>query len=260
MDTDAQVNTADLQALATLWQTIARRNQWELIEPAELTPFLYAAAHIAAQLDTPTASEAGLKLALQRAYSERLYQALTGGSNQASHELWQMAYRVACKRGFSDHDAQEVAQEAVTRVLERLATVHTPQGFISWALMICRTVRRDVLQAAPTDYLAATDDDASGPAAVPDASSIEAHVEQHEIDREIVELVQRTLTKPLERTVVLRVILLDHKPQQVAADLDVPAHRIHIAKYRAIQRMRGHPAWQAFLQRWQTDDEYRSAS
>lgn len=154
--------------------------------------------------------------------------------------------RSALKRGHRQTEAEELAQEVIARVLEKLDTVRVPQGLISWALMIFRTVQRDYGKQAQPDQPLQGDGDEL-PHEPGDPADMAQEVEQQLVDTELLTLLRAKLPNHLERVTLLRIVVLGDHPRDVARDLGLPLHRTRVAKHRALNRLRGDEAFMGTL-------------
>lgn len=234
----AHVSAAVSNELLTVWRQLARRNEWELAND-EAALFARAMAEYDALPDDAPAHKRA-RLALLRAYGALLYEGLRERDDRAAYELWLACYRLALRDGQAERQAEQLAQETIARVIERLHTLRAPHSIIPWALRIYRTARR-TLQAQERDEepLPSSDEQPADEPAEPQDMAEE--VEQRLLGQQIVSIIDARLPNPLERVVLLRVVLLGDHPRDVARDLDLPLHRTRLAKSRALQRLRAAP-------------------
>lgn len=219
------------------WQLLAERNQWALIN--DVNAWLDEIIASLGANDQPSHSTVDIKTVLFRAYSARLYSGLLNREERAATELWLICYRQSMKEGRQRGDAEELAQEAVARVLAKLPALRSPESLVSYTLMILRTVFRDHRsQTASTetslDTLVATSMDIEDRDA-----NLADEVEQKILSTELMEWLRSKIPNTLERLVLIRILLLGDHPRDVARDLNLPLHRTRLAKSRALQRLRG---------------------
>jgi RNA polymerase sigma factor (sigma-70 family) len=225
--------------LRTLWQHLSQRNDWMLVQ--DEATFLDDVVTAFTALTGNASPRERLRLAVWRTYSVLLYKGLQQRQERAAQELWIAFVRWAYTRGLADADAHELAQEAVLRVIERLPTLRTPAGLLSWAMKIFRTVHREYRQQTQHTlslHAVLMDQPQHEPT---DPSDLVMDTEQRLVSRHLVQMLQTTLPNPLERLVLLRIVLFADKPRDVARDLAIPLHRTRVAKHRALARLRDAP-------------------
>ncbi|NJO04726.1 MAG: sigma-70 family RNA polymerase sigma factor [Chloroflexaceae bacterium] len=238
-----------------IWRQLAQRYDWQMVGSADEIAFVRQvqaelAAHSAGPLTTPL-----IRQAVYRIYSEYLYRGLLAGHEQAAAELRRVCWLAARKRGADEHEADEVAQETISRVLTKLDDLLEPRALTTWMLMIMRTVRRDMRNATPEqgsieDMLAYERLDT-----LADEHDMERDIEQRMISTALAHYLSEMLPNALERLVLLRIVLLGDKPRDVAADVGLPLHRTRLAKSRALARLRNDPASLERLLRIIGDDD-----
>lgn len=178
------------------------------------------------------------RLAVVRAYGLLLYRGLWRREERAAQELWLACYRLALNRGWSPDDAEEVAQETIARVLDKLDSLRTPESVIVWATMICRTVQLErAKQRAAELPPPQPDEETTGAAEPAGPVDVAASVEQDLVFRDLADLLRSKLDNPLERAVLMRIVLFGDHPRDVARDLGLPLHRARVAKHRALKRL-----------------------
>lgn len=227
----------------TIWRQLAERNQWQLIADVEsLFDEVLARSERAV---IPGDSGSFLRSAFQAIYSERLYRGIHDREERAAYELWLMFVRLVLSKGASSADADDLAQEAVARVLAKLGQVQSPERFLSWAMMVLRTTERDLRPKHPEQPLTTED----GEAAVEpvDPANLVAEVEDRLTEQEFRDLLRAAVPNDLERLTLLRCVVFGDDPRDVARDLGLPLHRTRVAKSRALQRLRGNNAFMAFI-------------
>lgn len=237
-----------------IWHQLAARHRWQLFDDQRAEDGLLdqvLAASTANSDQIPT--EQALRAAIQRCYSERLYQGMAKREERAATELWLMFLRLAIRDEASEHDAQDIAQEAVTRVLHKLDQVHSPQQFLAWTLKVFRTTQRD-LRPKRTHVSLTPATDAMPALEEPDPSDVVAEIEQRILGQALREQLRATLPNNLERLTLLRCVLLDADPRDVARDLGLPLYRTRTAKSRALQRLRASPVFMTWLSSYIADE------
>jgi DNA-directed RNA polymerase specialized sigma24 family protein len=215
-----------------------------LVDDEEL--FLDQTAAELSKLADARAMPERMRVAVWRAYNTLLYRGLWHRQERAAQELWLAIMRTALKGGVMHPEAEELAQETIARVLEKLPDVRSPQSLISYALMIFRTVQRDRRKQMTNDQSLQADDDepAFDP---PDPNDLVLQVEQRIIGDELQAQLRAKIPNEFERYTLLRTVVFGDKPRDVAGDRGVPEHRARIAKFRALERLRNDDAFMQML-------------
>lgn len=223
------------ESLRTTWRRLRDHNEWQLVDDEDV--FLKRAVAIMAMLQMQGGSGAQLaKAALTRAYGEVMHAGLLAHNERAAQELWLAFRRLGLSRGGMPPElADELAQEAVLRVLNNLPILRSPQSLIFWAFRIFSSLARE---RADAEQKALKASNTTLSEAIADPQDMAATVEQRLIDARLLALLEAKLSNTLERTVVLRVVALGEHPRDVARDLGLPLHRTRVAKSRAIKRLR----------------------
>jgi DNA-directed RNA polymerase specialized sigma24 family protein len=221
--------------LRAIWRRHAQRNDWTLVDDEEL--FLDLATVELGALAGDQSMPERMRLAVWRAYSTLLYRGLWQREERAAQELWLALMRMALKRGVARPEAEELAQETIARMLEKLPAMRSPQSLLSYALMVFRTAQRERRKQMPNDQPLQSDSDepAYDP---PDPGDLTLEVEQRIISAELQAQLRAKLPNDLERRTLLRIVVFGDQPRDVARDLGLPLHRTRLAKHRAIARLR----------------------
>lgn len=223
------------EEISGVWQQLARRNGWQLV--ADEAAFLAQVEALLRELPDEEVTERRIRVALYHGYNQLLYRGIFRREERACAELLATFFRLA-RREVSSDEADECAQAAFVKVLEKLPSLRQPQSLIAWALRILRTVQRDQRRGQGTEesYQGDTDDDrASEPA---DPGDLAREAEQRMIDRELIVLLRGCLRNDLEFQVIMRMMLFGDKPRDVATSLGLPLYRARVAKSRALQHLR----------------------
>lgn len=235
---------ADLQAI---WRQLSQRHDWQLVHHDDEEAFFNDVLSEYNMLEENKPHDARLRLAIQRAYSVLLYRGIWQRQDRAAQELWLAVMRLALKDGFAEAEAQELAQETIFRVIDKLATVRTPHSLITWTFMIFRTVRRDIRKQREKESSLQPETEGIPQPDVADPADLATEVEHRLGNAEMLAFLQQKVPNALERLVLVRVILLGDKPIHVAQDLAVPLHRTRLAKHRALVRLRNDEEFVAML-------------
>ena len=237
----SEVDRDDLQAA---WRQLSRRYDWALV--ADEARFLDEAAADLAATAADKAPKERARIAVWCAYSALLYRGLWRRDERAAQELWTAIARMALKRGYAQPEAEELAQETIARLLEKLPGMHRPQGALSYAFLTLRTVQREQSKQMRADQPLQNDSDEAThePA---DPADLAQAVEERLIGAELHTLLLASLTNELERTTLTRTILLGEHPRDVAREIGLPLHRTRVAKHRALERLRGDETFMARL-------------
>jgi len=232
----AAVSTSIQAELQTTWRELSKRNGWELVSDEPY--FLAQAAAEFAAIDADQAHAQRLRVALQRSYSEILYNELTWRNERAATELWNACHRIALRDSRTREIAEDLAQEAILRALEKLTSLNDHKSLLGWVLRILSDVRRRSLQREGR-YLLGDDTERPEPR---DPVDIAEQVEQQILTAEFDALLKEVLPNWLERTALIRVLIEQQKPGEVAQELGLPPHRLRLAKSRGLKHLREHPA------------------
>ncbi len=220
------------ERIRPIWQQLANRNQWQLFADEEA---LFAQIQACLRELAATLVEAAIRKCIKASYSERMYQGLQQREERAAYEIWLMFLRLALKKGATEPDANDLAQEAMARVLAKLHNVQLPRAFIGWAIKVLITVMRD-LRTHPERSL--TNEHGLLTIDPPDLSDVLADVEGRILEEMFYTQLKEALPHELERLVVIRSIFAGDKPGDIANDLKMPSNRIRLLKSRGLQRLR----------------------
>lgn len=227
----SELNRDDLRVI---WRQLAQRNDWSLVENEAV--FLDQAATEFEQLNRATMVGERMRFAIWRAYSVLLYRGLLSRQERAAQELWLAFVRTALRDRWSQPEAEELAQEVVFRVLDKLQNVKSPQGFLGWAFRIFRTARRDHRAQMNAEYQQNTENDRTDEPV--DPTDLATEVEQLLIDQQLQALLRAKLPNDVERATLLAIVVFGDHPRDVAQRLGLPPHRTRLAKSRALKRLR----------------------
>lgn len=247
---------ADRTALQRIWQQISRRNDWLLVEDeAAFLEQVLAEARVL--VGDGAVSEEALRVAARRSYSARLFRGLQMQEERAAQELWLAAFRLSIRAGWTQPAAEDLAQEMMARVIEKLPALRSPQSLVDWVLMILRTVQRDYRRQHP-DVQQLTNDEGQQrePA---DPSDLAERVEAGLLSELITAELEAALPKERDRLILLRTVLAGDKPGEIAKDLGIPAHQVRLAKSRALDRLRNSPAFRGLLSQLRDRDSAETA-
>lgn len=233
------------EVMRGMWRQMAHHNGWAIIHNEE--EFLDQALIEFHRLidmsgrnhcvDEVIQQNHHIATALRRVYSDMLYRGLQHGEEQAAAALWQNLLRIALKLGYLHADAEELAQETIRRILERLPQLRSPQGLLSWAFGVFRTVRRDMVRGTRFTVSLEADDDEIANELI-GVGNMAVEIEEKLMNEVLKVLLHAKLANPLEQLTVLRVIMLNENPRDIARDLGLPLYRVRVAKHRALQRLR----------------------
>lgn len=222
--------------LTEIWHSSAQRNKWELVD--DVPAFLQDVAQRFEGTDEP--KDAVLSLTILRAYNGVLHRALMRRDERAVAELQQTCIRMANSWKLSDDELEGVVQEVVARMLKQVAGMKDPESTILYMRNVIRTVVRE--QRPDQQSISLDAGIAAGTLIEPQTLYATAEAaEQAVVEQEILDLLRRKLTNPLERTVLIRTLFLGEKPREIAAALGITAHMVSVLCYRANQRLRADP-------------------
>jgi DNA-directed RNA polymerase specialized sigma24 family protein len=227
--------------LAELWSSMSRRNDWALVD--DLDAFLSNTESESQLLACLITAITCLKLAIKRCYGQILYTGLTARRERAAQELWAACYRAAL-RSCPPTEAEEVAQETITRVLEKLPTLRDPRSLILWAIRIQARLIHELQQRTTK---------AGEPLAQQHAEELIDPTELDELvitqlgSSRLLDLARQIIRNQLELNALLRFALLDEKPGDTAIALGVKPTQARVAKSRALQHLRASERFMAEL-------------
>jgi RNA polymerase sigma factor (sigma-70 family) len=243
------VSDADREALRSVWRRLRQRYDWQLVDDEEvfLDEALALKVELLSQRRTTPREVVTPWEAVFAAYSVRMYRGIWRREERAAQELWTYFVALALARGATYVDAEDIAQEAVLRVLDQLPTLRRPHCLIGWGRMILRTVwdwlARQRKHEMPLQQ--ATDEQ---PKQYADSFDLSEVVEQRMISQELSDLLAQALPIKLEREVLVLWALMGDKPREIAALLGIDARRVSVAKYRALKHLHKHPTVMQRLQ------------
>lgn len=237
------MSDADREALRSVWRRLRQRYNWQLVDDEEA--FLDEA--LALQVELSSQQRTTPREAVFAAYSARMYRGIWRREERAAQELWTYFVAQALARGATRADAEDIAQEAVLRVLDQLPTLRRPHSLIGWGRMILRTVwdwlARQRKHEMPLQQ--ATDEQ---PKQYADSFDLSEVVEQRMVSQELSDLLAQALPIKLEREVLVLWALMGDKPREIAALLGIDARRVSAVKYRALKHLHKHPTVMQRLQ------------
>lgn len=228
--------------LRATWRRLAQRYEWQLVDDEEAFLDLAAAELGAVSAGKPLGERA--QIAVRRAYGTLLYRGLWQRENRAAQEVWLLCARMAVRGGAAPPEAEELAQETVMRVLDKLPGLRSPQAMLIWAIYQFRAVQKTRrAQAQHSQPLQADDENLLHE--LVDPGNLAQEIEQRVISQTLQSQLREAVPNNLERLVVLRLAVFNDHPRVVARDLGLPLHRTRMAKHRALQRLREN---QTFMQ------------
>lgn len=240
------MSMSERDQLRAIWQQMARKNTWLLVTNEEA--FLDDVTTELRHLEGNKPASVLMAIAVRRTYSVLLYRGIQARSERAASELWLALVRLSLKGGVQRSVAEDLAQETIARVLEKLAQLRSPQGFLAWAITILGTVERDYRKQGLSQQSSSVElDPGLDELEIADKQELVAEVEQALVSETIVSRLRAALPNDLERIVLLRIILFDDKPRDVARDLGLPLYRTRQAKFRALERLRADVAFKTLL-------------
>ncbi len=228
---------ADVQAA---WLAMSRRYRWSLVsDEAALIERAWSECQQLSRAGKPAAP----RLGVWRVYGALMYERLRQRDDQAAQELWQLFAFMAMRQGKQREEAQDLAQEAVLRVLTKLSSLKSPASFLTWALRVLGTVRRE-LEAAEANE---SKHDSADEHEQADEHDYAQQVEQQIALDDMIAQLRARLPGEFERSVLIRTFIDGDKPRDIAADLGIPMARVRVVKSRVLQRLRDNPAFMAWL-------------
>lgn len=231
--------------LRVVWQQLAERNMWRLVKNEQV--FL---DQVVIEYDQQTSSqffERNARLAIYRTYSLLLYRGIQRRHNGAAAEVGSLLFRTALARGYSTSQAYDITQETFVRILEKFSQVRVPQSFHFWILHIFDRVMKDSQYRTRYEIIWNSEIE-NTLTEVPDPIDLADGIERYMVSDLIAAGLRKCLTNEVERIVLLRYALLGDYSSCIAHDLQIPIHRVHVAKFRACQRLRQDEEFKQLLQ------------
>ncbi|WP_322489344.1 sigma-70 family RNA polymerase sigma factor [Chloroflexus sp.] len=221
---------SDAKVLKATWLDIARRNQWALIDNVDAWISSVQAHYPEIGTDIQPST------LLLRAYSARLYQGCMYREERAAWEVWIYCYRAALRQSDSRENVEDVVQETIALVIEKLSQVRHPESFLPWVLTILRSVSRTFLQArrkgnVPLGAIEVTSERLIDPMQQPAEET-----EQKILKERMLSLLGQL--KASEREILIRQLLFDERIGDIARDLGLDAAYVRVMKHRALHRLR----------------------
>lgn len=231
---------ADRTDLYLIWQQLAQRNHWLLVEDeAAFLDQALAEAHALVR-DAPH-SDGTLRVAIRRTYSARLFRGLQTRNERAAQELWIAAFRLSRRAGWTETEAEDLAQETLARVIEKLPALRSPQSLLDWLFKLLSTVQRDYRRKQGNEEQ--TIDHAGQQHESADPADLAEQVEAYISSERIVEGLEAALPARRDQIVLLRSLLFEEPPRIIAEKLGLPVQRVRQIKSRALDRLRNDPAF-----------------
>jgi len=241
------VPTTERAEVQAAWRAMSRRYGWSLV--SDEAALVERALSECQQLSTE-GKPAAARLGVWRVYGALIHTYLLQGSDQAAQEVWRMFAYTAMRWGWQQPEAEELAQEAVARVLTKITALKSPAGFLTWALRVLSTIRKEAQTSEPSESLSLS----SAAQAQPDDQDLAYNAEQRHIEQDIAAQLRAFLPNEFERAVLMRVLISGEKPRDIASALGIPMARVRLAKSRALQRLRNEPAFIEWLHNLGGDD------
>lgn len=228
--------------IAVIWQELSQPYGWQLV-PNPLSIISLAAAHHAV---SAASTDPQIQKVLIGLYSERLYQGLREEEEQAVQDLLTACrqYVRSLKLSLSDEQLDDLAYETVRSIIQQLPRIPTPKTLLGYVFL---SLRREAMRAQAD----ARQEIVEAEFAVSPFGGLEAsdrlaeRVEQRLFNEQLVAQLGRVLPDPLQRLVIVRTILLDDPPREVARELGMPLAHMAVAKSRALKRLREDPEFMA---------------
>lgn len=217
-----------------------------------------------------------LTRATQHEYAKLLYTACgrkdTPAGQRAYQELWNRYSRIV-RFKMADHaDAQDVTQNGMKKIYEKLAQCHKPGSFLGWAYGIMLNEMRQYWrkQGRQPPIIgwgsASQDSDDTTASLLPEERlddtqlsilqtmtrllepSPEETVTQHETDQTLRELIRRCVGHDTQSLVFHRLVLNGAEVSHLADFLHRAPSTIYVLRHRALQKLRRCPELLAMLQ------------
>jgi RNA polymerase sigma factor (sigma-70 family) len=217
-----------------------------------------------------------LTRATQHEYAKLLYTACgrkdTPAGQRAYQELWNRYSRIV-RFKMADHaDAQDVTQNGMKKIYEKLAQCHKPGSFLGWAYRIMLNEMRQYWRKQgrqppiigwgsasqesddTTESLLSEERlDATQLSILQTMRSLiqpspEEEAAEHETDQTLRELIRRCLQHETRSLVFQRLVLNGAEVSHLAVLLDRTPNAIHMLRHHALKKLRQCPELLAMLQ------------
>jgi len=243
--------------LRAAWERLSRRNRWTLVD--NLEAFLREAAELYAELDQrlpPSArAEAAVaevyrrhaEVAVLQTYGRLLYRKLVARDERAAEELRTYFYWHALDRRWPYHDAEDIANEATVRAFTQLHTLRAPESIFLWRLRVFQSAQRLLIDQRRHEAPLPTSEEGEL-RDLPDPESPTDQVDQRVLLEEFLALLQGSTPNALDREILVRSVVYDEKPRDIAAALARDVGFIKVRKSRALQALRKDSRFIALLQ------------
>ncbi|GAB4189978.1 MAG: hypothetical protein OHK0022_02490 [Roseiflexaceae bacterium] len=138
-----------------------------------------------------------------------------------------------------------IAQETIAQLLTRLHELETRENLITWMRWLFLGVQKSLVRSQRQETSLPEEDEPTVP--LPPTTDEASLVEQHVLNQQLLAELKARLRNPLQLQVVIRSLLLDDKPSDVARELGIPLHQARVAKARALKLLREDPTFIRFL-------------
>lgn len=225
-------------ALYALWQKVAQRNQWILVD--DEAAFL---EHVAAEfekLSDVKPLRRRQEMAIERVYSVLLYNGVQQRQDRAFYELGLAFVRIAVKEGEAVEDAQDIAHTTIQIILENMSAnaIRKPPGFLSFSLATCRNVLRKRWRRSKKEQPFPTNPQGETTFVPVDPHESTVDVERQVIARQVLALLRVAVRNDRELQVIWKTIVDEDSTHEVAQDLDIPEHTVRNIKHRARKQLK----------------------
>lgn len=229
------MGTSTEGTLQNTFRRLAELYEWRLA--ADHDAFLREAAAQFLEVADSGDEARRAELAVKRAYGARLVAGVRARDNQAAAEIWRAMWHAARRNGWDADAADEIAQDAVTIIIAKIdgGELRSPHALLTWQFWILRDVlKRKRSRREQGDGISA---DADAVTQLSDASDLAADVEIRMVAGPLFALLDRMIPEP-GRTILLRTVVLDERPREIAQALGMTEPRVRVQKCRALKRLR----------------------
>lgn len=248
-------DTLDAQVEA-VWHKLQRQYRWSLVQ--QQAAIIRSATQDLAQRAVPI-NEQQIKLAIQQAYAQCLYDAIMAmrmnnprrnvqsNANLACDDIYTMAFRRALTLGVDEEFARDIAQEVVKVLITNPEKVRDPKALMSWVWYQVRDFTSRDRRAKSADSLEQAEQQTNISASLVSNTHVSKQIEDRLFAQAILDLLP-TILSPLQHQIIDLVCFQELTPRDAAERLNTSAHHVRVEKSRALAKIRSHPALQAWIE------------
>lgn len=238
-----------------VWYKLQRQFQWSLVQEqaAIIRSITQDLVQQAGQIN-----EQQIKLAIQQAYAQCLYDAIMAmrmnnprrhvqpNANLACDDIYTMAFRRALNLGADEELARDIAQEVVKVLITNPEKVREPKALFTWVWYQVRDFTSRYRRAKPVDSLDQVEQRTNNSSILVSNTNVSKQIEDKLFAQAILDLLA-TILSPLQHQIIDLVCFQELTPRDAAQMLNTSAHHVRVEKSRALAKIRSHPVLQAWI-------------